>query len=247
MAGEVAFDQLVLEPPGRAVVVHTDLFEDDVLLHVEVVFAQRRAEDVAEQVDRAGEELGQDVCVVDGLLVAGEGVVVGADLVELAVDIVCGPALGALEHHVFEEVGHTHEGCLLIACAGLDEEAAAEKLEKFSEASDEIFAEIVALLSEAGKYPGFPPNCSDGYVAKDGKCVPEETDAEVEESVDADVDEDVDSDEAADEADAETLEEVEEEVEASLTDAGETDSVQEARSVASEWLKSNVLKTTREK
>ena len=134
--------------------------------------------------------------------------------------------------------------------AGLDEEAAAEKLEKFSEASDEIFAEIVALLLEAGKYPGFPPNCSDGYVAKDGKCVPEEVDAEVEESAEVDAeevaeaDEDIVSDEAADEADAETLEEAEEEVEASLTDAGETEEVEEARTSASDWLRKNILRST---
>ena len=128
--------------------------------------------------------------------------------------------------------------------AGLDEEAAAEKLEKFSEASDEIFAEIVALLSEAGKYPGFPPNCSDGYVVKDGKCVPEEADAEVEESADADAEEDIVSDEAEEEADADVLDEVEDTVEATLADAGEADSIKSARTVASEWLKSSILKTT---
>ena len=127
---------------------------------------------------------------------------------------------------------------------GLDEEAAAEKLEKFSEASDEIFAEIVALLSEAGKYPGFPPNCSDGYVVKDGKCVPEEADAEVEESADADAEEDIVSDEAEEEADADVLDEVEDTVEATLADAGEADSIKSARTVASEWLKSSILKTT---
>ena len=52
------------------------------------------------------------------------------------------------------------------------------------------------------------------------------------------------SDEAADEADAETLEEAEEEVEASLTDAGETEEVEEARTSASDWLRKNILKST---
>ena len=113
--------------------------------------------------------------------------------------------------------------------AGLNDEDAADKLEKFAEASDEMFADIVALMAQE-------------------EAVEEEaTEAEVEAEETAEADEDVDSDEAADEADAEVLEEVEEEVEASLTDAGETDSVQEARTVASEWLKSNVLKTTRDK
>ena len=113
--------------------------------------------------------------------------------------------------------------------AGLNDEDAADKLDKFAEASDEMFADIVALM------------------AQEDAVEEEATEAEVEAEETAEADEDVDSDEAADEADAEVLEEVEEEVEASLTDAGETDSVQEARTVASEWLKSNVLKTTRDK
>ena len=60
----------------------------------------------------------------------------------------------------------------------------------------------------------------------------------------ADADEDIASDEAAEEADADVLDEVEEEAEASLADAGETDSVKSARTIASEWLKSSILKTT---
>ena len=60
----------------------------------------------------------------------------------------------------------------------------------------------------------------------------------------AEADEDIASDEAADEADAETLEEAEEEVEASLTDAGETEEVEEARTSASDWLRKNILKST---
>ena len=65
----------------------------------------------------------------------------------------------------------------------------------------------------------------------------------------ADVDEAEEADEApeADEAEAdlseEVLETVEEEVEAALTDAGE-DSSSEARAAASEWLESNVLRST---
>jgi len=110
--------------------------------------------------------------------------------------------------------------------AGLDEEAAAEKLEKFAEASDEIFNEIVSLFSQAD--------------AEDEPAQEEEAEAEVTESDEADED----SDEAETEADAEVLETVEEEVEASLTDAGETDSAEEARSAASDWLSKNVLKST---
>tara|TARA_R100000808_G_C2146763_1_gene154685 strand:- start:105 stop:1637 length:1533 start_codon:yes stop_codon:yes gene_type:complete len=117
--------------------------------------------------------------------------------------------------------------------AGLDEEAATEKLEKFAGADDELFAEIVALITVTSE-----------------ETVEEETEAEVDAEVDveaeevAEADEDIASDEAADEADAETLEEAEEEVEASLTDAGETEEVEEARTSASDWLRKNILKST---
>ena len=152
-------------------------------------------------------------------------------------------ALDALQSEVDTIKAEAHKAARLAALvqAGLDEEAAAEKLEKFADASDEIFAEIVELLSAADKN-GYPPNCKEGFVAIDVKCVPEEADAEVEESADAD--EDIASDEAAEEADADVLDEVEEEAEASLADAGETDSVKSARTIASEWLKSSILKTT---
>ena len=45
------------------------------------------------------------------------------------------------------------------------------------------------------------------------------------------------------EAEAEILDEVEEEAEAALTDAGD-DSVEELRASASDWLESNVLRST---
>ena len=36
------------------------------------------------------------------------------------------------------------------------------------------------LQAKADKKAGYPPNCNEGYVAKDGKCVPVEKDAEAE-------------------------------------------------------------------
>tara|TARA_R110000824_G_scaffold209287_1_gene395079 strand:- start:47 stop:1057 length:1011 start_codon:yes stop_codon:yes gene_type:complete len=139
--------------------------------------------------------------------------------------------LDEIKAQLDEIKAETHKAQRLAALkdAGLNDEDAADKLEKFADASDEMFADIVALMAQE-------------EVEEE-----ETTEADVEAEEVAEADEDVDSDEAADEADAETLEEVEEEVEASLTDVGEADSVQEARTVASEWLKSNVLKTTREK
>jgi len=127
---------------------------------------------------------------------------------------------------------HKAKRLAALIAAGLDEEAAAEKLEKFAGADDELFDEIVALIS----------------VPSEETVEEEETEAEAEVDVEAEevaeADEDIASDEAADEADAETLEDAEEEVEASLTDAGETEEVEEARTSASDWLRKNILKST---
>ena len=35
-----------------------------------------------------------------------------------------------------------------------------------------------SLQSQADEKAGYPPNCNEGYVAKDGKCVPVEEDTE---------------------------------------------------------------------
>tara|TARA_R110000824_G_scaffold136793_2_gene300527 strand:+ start:6134 stop:7639 length:1506 start_codon:yes stop_codon:yes gene_type:complete len=126
---------------------------------------------------------------------------------------------------------HKAKRLAALIAAGLDEEAAAEKLEKFAGADDELFDEIVALIAVP----------SEEAVVEEEET---EADAEVDAEEVAEADEDIVSDEAADEADAETLEEAEEEVEASLTDAGETDEVEEARTSASDWLRKNILKST---
>ncbi len=116
--------ELLVERPEWLVLVHGDLFEDHALLVVEIRFAQRGAEDVREDVRRFGQRLGEDLRVEGGHLRRREGVVAGADLVELAVDVVGRTPLGALEHHVLEEVADAHDGARLVAGAGLDEESA---------------------------------------------------------------------------------------------------------------------------
>ena len=140
---------------------------------------------------------------------------------------------GAIQAELETIKAEAHKAKRLAAliAAGLDEEAAAEKLEKFAGADDELFDEIVALISVP----------SEETVEEE---VEAEADADVEAEEVAEADEDIASDEPADEADAETLEEAEEEVEASLTDAGETEEVEEARTSASDWLRKNILKST---
>ena len=85
-------------------------------------------DDVGQQFRGAGLVLGQHGRVVDGVLFAGEGVVVGAHLVELAVDVV-GDARGrALEHHVFEKMAHARDFVGFVAGAGIDEEAQGRRM-----------------------------------------------------------------------------------------------------------------------
>lgn len=46
------------------------------------------------------------------------------------------------------------------------------KINKYFRAVEEV------LQTKADEKAGYPPNCNEGYVAKDGKCVPVETDTE---------------------------------------------------------------------
>ena len=107
-------------------------------------------------------------------------------------------------------------------------------LTKFADASDEMFGEIVSLLSRSDS----------GETDEEGEAaLTEETTEETTEEVsetEADSDEDV----AEVEAETETFDEVEEETEATLADAGDVDSIDETRAGASEWLSQNVLHTT---
>src|SRR5690606_27605394 len=108
-----------LEQPLRgAVLVHGDLLQDDLLLHLEVVLAQARLEQLGEELEQAAALVGGHGAVVHRALLAGVGVVVGAQLVEDAVDVVGAVALVALEAHVLQEVRHARHVGGLVARAG---------------------------------------------------------------------------------------------------------------------------------
>ena len=151
--------------------------------------------------------------------------------------------LSTLKSELDEIKAEAHRAKRLAAltAAGLDEEAAAEKLEKFSSVDDETFEEIVSLVSQtivADDKAGYPPKCDEGHVEKDGECVPEASATEDAESEDDEID---DSEAVAEE---EHLEDVEEVAEAALADAGDADSLEAARTAASQWIRGNVLRTT---
>ena len=123
--------------------------------------------------------------------------------------------------------------------AGATEEEVEEILAAFADATDEMFEQVVALKKK-GMKTMTPPKGKDDKEEDEEAAVPRkaskssETEAESQEE---------EEDEAEAEAEAEILEEAEEEVEAALTDAGD-DAVEELSTAASEWLESNVLRTT---
>jgi len=133
----------------------------------------------------------------------------------------------------------------LLLEAGLDNEEVEEAIERFAEASDEMFEEVVSLIAnkKKGALPPWLKKDEEDDEKKDGMKKSAEVEAEVEETEEADEAEAEETDEADVEAEAEVLEEVEEEAEAALADAGD-DSVEELQTSASEWLESNVLRST---
>ena len=101
----------------RVVQVHPDFFDDHLLLGLEVVLAERGAEDVGQDVEGRGEVLRQAGDVIEGVFLGGLGVVLGADAVEVAIDGQGVAPWRSLESHVLEEmrdagqVGRSRRGC----------------------------------------------------------------------------------------------------------------------------------------
>jgi len=150
-------------------------------------------------------------------------------------------ALAKIEAHEAEVKAMARRAALVEA--GAEEEEVESILEAFSEATDEMFEQVVALKKNALKKMGVKKDEENPFVKKDEEekaTKPKAEEVEAEEVLETEAEE---TDEAAEEAEAEILEEVEEEAEAALTDAGD-DSVEELRASASDWLESNVLRST---
>ena len=130
---------------------------------------------------------------------------------------------------------------------GVSEEEVEETLATFAEASDEMFEQILSFRSEAKPAPPtMPKGKVDEKEEEDemkAKSKPEEKGKL--KPVKAGEDEEEVAEEEVDEAEAgeEVLEDFEEEAEATLADAGD-DVIEEMKSVASEWLEENVLRST---
>ena len=145
-------------------------------------------------------------------------------------------ALAKIEAHEAEVKVMARRAALVEA--GADEEEVEAILESFAEATDEMFEQVVALKKNALKKMGVKKDEEEEEAPASAEEVAEEVEAE--EVLETEAEE---TDEAAEEAEAEILEEAEEEAEAALADAGD-DVVEELRSSASDWLESNVLRST---
>ena len=142
-------------------------------------------------------------------------------------------ALAKIEAHEAEVKTMARRAALVEA--GAEEEEVESILEAFAEATDEMFEQVVALKKKGN----FPPKKEDEEKEEEALM---RKGAEVDE-VEAEEAEAEETDEAAEEAEAEILEEVEEEAEAALVDSGD-DSTDELRTSASNWLETNVLRST---
>ena len=152
-----------------------------------------------------------------------------------------------IEAHEVEKKLLARKGLLLEA--GLEGEEADAAIERFAEASDEMFGEIVTLiaLKKKGALPPWLKKDKDKDEDKDEEALKKMAlkkrglkkfaEEEVEEAIE------VEADEAEAEAETEVLDDVEEEVAIALADAGD-DSTDELQASASEWLETNVLRST---
>ena len=98
----------------RRVAVHVHLLDDHALLALDLLGVEARVEEhVGEHVERLGSLVAGALDVVARVLLAGEGIEVGAHRVDLEADVTRGrTALGALEEEVLGEVGDTASaGC----------------------------------------------------------------------------------------------------------------------------------------
>jgi len=137
-----------------------------------------------------------------------------------------------------------------LADAGVDSDEATSILEAFTEANDEMFDELVKQLAKFVPFKKKDDKEDDEDKDDEGKPweKKKKKDAKSEESEESEESEDSEASEEEDEAEAsaeeEILENVEEEAGAALVDAGETDKTKSVRAIASEWLSTNVLRTT---
>ena len=121
MPGKMRLHEVFIGRVRGLIVVHADLFQDHLFLDVEILLAQRRADDVGQEIERFREIFGEHGSVEQRRLFAGGGIVLGSHFVKDAIDVVGRMPLGAFEDHVFEKVADSGHLVGLVARAGADE------------------------------------------------------------------------------------------------------------------------------
>jgi hypothetical protein len=102
---EVLGEQFVHEDVG-IIFVNFDFFEDDAAFAFDLSCSEGGIEDeVGEDVEGNGDVVGEGLHIETDGLFAGEGVEVAANGVHFAGDVLGSARSGALENHVFDEVG----------------------------------------------------------------------------------------------------------------------------------------------
>ena len=111
--------KLVVDEFGRRVVVALYLIAHHLYLLVYLRLRIGAGKDnVGEQVDGATEMLLHDHCVVDGMLLVGEGIEVAADAFETVENLQGAAAFGAFERQMLAEMGQPFLAWFLVARTG---------------------------------------------------------------------------------------------------------------------------------
>ena len=106
--------------------------------------AERRTEDVGEDVEGRRQILGQAGDVVERVFLGGLGVVLGADAVEVAIDRQGVAPGGPLERHVLEEMRDARQLARLVAAPRLDEEPRGDRVRTVVQLGDHLRARCPA-------------------------------------------------------------------------------------------------------
>ncbi len=128
VVGEQRFEQQRVDELVGIVLVHEQLFEDDLPLGVDLEGAERRCgDDIGQQFEAEVELPRRQPRVVRGVLLGGEGVHLASDRVDRLGDLAGAARLGALEQQVLQEVRCARHLGGLVAAAHRDPEAGGDR------------------------------------------------------------------------------------------------------------------------
>lgn len=121
MGAKVALFEVVEDEFGGAVAVEVDFLDDNVFFFFDFVGREGGMEkDVSEEFETAFEMFGESRGVDAGFFFGGEGVEFATNTVDAVPDMVGTAVFGAFEDGVFDEVGDTFFGALLVSGTDVD-------------------------------------------------------------------------------------------------------------------------------